>query len=78
MYMTLEELIKKLNVVPKYYGVKSGGEVITDAWVAKANDPDYPEGTVLFQCRSCNIKAIMTKEDNHILSIYPNKATRLN
>lgn len=76
--MTLKEVIDKLNTIPKHYGINQEEEVIVDAWIAGQNDREYPPGTLLFECRSCNLKPLMTPEDSHILSICPKNIGMVN
>ena len=77
MYMTLKELIDKINTIPSKFGIDPEKEVVTDAWIAGRNDRQYPPGTILFECQESNIKSVMTDEDIHILSIYPHRITNL-
>ena len=74
--MTLKELVEKLNKIPKYYGIETESEVVIDAWIAGANDRDYPPGTLVLQCEERNTK-VKTPEDIHFLSIYPNRISQL-
>ena len=70
MYMTLKELIDKLNKVPKHYHVEAEKQVIVDAWVAGKNDKDYPPGSILFECSDS------TDDYTHILSVYPDRINK--
>lgn len=76
--MTLKELQTKLNSVIRNHKIEIEGEVITDAWIAGPNDKDYPEGTLLLECRSNNVRRIKVPEDSHILSLYPTNLGKLN
>ena len=78
MYITLKELIEKLNKAPKRYGIEIGEEIVTDAWIAGANDRDYPPGTILLECKARNGSSVETPDDTHILSIYPTKLGKIN
>ena len=69
MYMTLKELIEKLNKVPKHYHVETDKQLVTDAWIAGKNDKDYPPGTIIFECRE-------DEDNSHELSIYPDKISK--
>lgn len=74
--MTLKELIDKIQEIPDYYKIDPDKEVVTDAWIADANNKNYPPGSIIFQCESCNTK-FATPEDVHYLSIHPKKISQL-
>ena len=77
-YLTVEDLITKVNsYVAKDPNINKKG-MITDAWVCGKNDREYPPGTILFEVIDSNITPDIAKETSHVLSILPNRITKIN
>lgn len=70
--ITVKELAEKLNrLLRDNKGIDIGAKIYAAA-VVGYGDPEYPQGTILFDCKSLD-----TTEPDHILSIYPTKIGRL-
>lgn len=71
--ITVKELAEKLNKLLKNNGDIDLGAAILAAAVIGESDPDFPPGTIIFDCKSKKDG----EESDHVLSIYPTKLGKL-
>lgn len=70
--ITVKELAEHFTKLLKKNKQIDLGAKIYAAAVVGEGDPEYPPGTILFDCKSLD-----SEEPDHILSIYPTKLGKL-
>lgn len=76
--LSIRELVNKLNSFAMKDPDVDKDAMIKNAWVASRNDPNYPEGTVIFEVISNNATLENLYASTHELTIYPDRLGTIN
>ena len=78
MWMSVNDLIRKLNDYVSHSPEVNREGFIRDAWVCSRNDREYPEGTVVFEVVDNNATLKNFEDTTHLLTIYPDRIGIIN